>query len=273
MPSYVITGVSRGLGYEFLRQLSSDPNDVVIGTVRDKAATLKKLSEDADIKDRSNIHLLEVELTNYDALKSAAEDVAKITGGSLDYLIANAGYVTHFDAFDPIGVLGTTKPHELAADLQKSIDVNVVANIHLCNLFLPLVLRGSTKKVILISTGMAEADLTNQYAVDVGALYAISKAALNMAAAKFNAQYKKDGVLFLCVSPGVVDTGNYADFTPKQLEGVGGMMKKFAEYAPHWTGPITPEESVRAVRSVWEKATVEENGGDFISHYGNKQWL
>lgn len=61
--------------------------------------------------------------------------------------------------------------------------------------------------------------------------------------------------------------------TPQQLEAMGGMMAKFAEYAPHFKGPITPAESVRAVRSVWEKATVEENGGDFISHYGNKQWL
>ncbi|KAK7913841.1 hypothetical protein PG985_011544 [Apiospora marii] len=273
MPSYVVTGVSRGLGYEFLRQLSSDPSDVVIGTVRDKAATLQKMSEDAGFQGRSNIHLLEVELTNYDALKKAAEDVAKITGGSLDYLIASAGYVTDFDAYDPIGVVGTNLPRELEADLKKSIDVNVISNIHLCNLFLPLILKGQTKKVVLISTGMADTDFVNQYTVDVGSLYSISKAALNMAAAKFNAQYKKDGVLFMCISPGAVDVGKYAELTPHQMEAMGGMMKKFAEYAPNFTGPITPEESVRAVRSVWEKATVEENGGDFISHYGNKQWL
>lgn len=57
---------------------------------------------------------------------------------------------------------------------------------------------------------MADADLVSRYAVDVGALYSISKAALNMAAAKFHAQYRKDGVLFLCISPGVVDVGKSA---------------------------------------------------------------
>lgn len=41
----------------------------MIGTVRNKAETSKKVSEDADLKDRSNIHLLEAELTNYEALK------------------------------------------------------------------------------------------------------------------------------------------------------------------------------------------------------------
>ncbi|KAK8075821.1 hypothetical protein PG997_010484 [Apiospora hydei] len=273
MPSYVITGVSRGLGYEFLRQLSSDPNDIVIGTVRDKAATLKKVSEDADLKDRSNIHLLEVDLTNYEALKRAAEDAAKITGGSLDYLIANAAYVSEFDAYDPIGVLGTDKPQELEEDLKQAFNTNVVSNIHLYNLFMPLILKGQTKKVVVISTGMAEMELVNKYEVDVGSLYSISKAAMNMATAKFNAQYKKDGVLFLSISPGVVDVGKYTELTPHQTASMGGMMQKFAEYAPHFTGPMTPAESARAVRSVWEKATVQENAGDFISHLGNKQWL
>ncbi|KAK8133319.1 hypothetical protein PG999_001492 [Apiospora kogelbergensis] len=273
MPSYVIAGVARGIGYEFLRQISSDPNNTVIGTVRNKAETSKKVSEDADLKDRSNIHLLEAELTNYEALKRAAEDTAKITGGSLDYLVASAAYVSQFDAYDSIGVLGTNKPQELEDDLKKAFDINVVAVIHLYNLFMPLILKGQAKKVVAISTGMADAELVNKYEVGMGPLYAISKTALNMVVAKFNAQYKKDGVLFLGISPGVVDTGNFANATEDQLKSMGGMMQKFVEYAPHFAGPITPEESVRAVRSVWEKATVQENGGDFISHYGTKQWL
>jgi hypothetical protein len=49
---------------------------------------------------------------------------------------------------------------------------------------------------------------------------------------------------------------------------------KLASYAPHFKGPITPEESVKAVRSVWEKASIENgHAGAFISHLGNKQWV
>lgn len=52
------------------------------------------------------------------------------------------------------------------------------------------------------------------------------------------------------------------------------MVAKFAEYAPDFKGPITPEASVEAVRSVISNASIEKgNGGEFLSHYGNKQWL
>lgn len=93
--------------------------------------------------------------------------------------------------------------------MRKSIDTNVIGNMHLINLFLPLILKGKAKKVLAITTGMADTDFINQFDIQVGPLYATSKAALNVIIAKFNAQYKKDGVLFLGVSPGVVDTGNF----------------------------------------------------------------
>lgn len=52
------------------------------------------------------------------------------------------------------------------------------------------------------------------------------------------------------------------------------MMAKFADYAPHFTGPITPTESVDRVLSVVDKASVKAgDGGSFVSHFGNKQWL
>ena len=88
---------------------------------------------------------------------------------------------------------------------------NVVGNIHLFHLLLPLVLKSKVKKVITITSGLADLDFTNDCEVDIGALYAASKAAMNIIVAKFNAQYKKDGVLFLSVSPGLVDVGRYAD--------------------------------------------------------------
>jgi NAD(P)-dependent dehydrogenase (short-subunit alcohol dehydrogenase family) len=83
----------------------------------------------------------------------------------------------------------------------------VVGNIHLFNLFLPLVLKGDVKKVIAISSGMADLELTNNFKLDLGAPYSISKAALNLAVSKFHAQYSADGVLFMSVCPGMVDTG------------------------------------------------------------------
>jgi NAD(P)-dependent dehydrogenase (short-subunit alcohol dehydrogenase family) len=103
------------------------------------------------------------------------------------------------------------KPQELKADLKKLLDINVVANIHLYNLFMPLILKGPTKKVIVISSGFVDTELTNNYDLDGSALYSISKAATNMATAKFSAQYEKDGVLFLSICPGSVEVGHYVN--------------------------------------------------------------
>lgn len=52
------------------------------------------------------------------------------------------------------------------------------------------------------------------------------------------------------------------------------MAAKFAAYAPDFKRPLTPEESVKAVLSVVEKASVQGGyGGQFISHLGTKKWL
>jgi NAD(P)-dependent dehydrogenase (short-subunit alcohol dehydrogenase family) len=52
---------------------------------------------------------------------------------------------------------------------------------------------------------------TNKYDVTPGSLYSASKAAINMLVAKYSAQYKKDGVLFLALCPGMVEVGHYKD--------------------------------------------------------------
>ena len=72
---------------------------------------------------------------------------------------------------------------------------------------MPLILKGKAKKVICISSGMADLDMVNSLELDTGALYSVSKAAMNVVTGKFNAQYKKDGVLFISICPGMVDVG------------------------------------------------------------------
>ena len=109
----------------------------------------------------------------------------------------------------------------------------------------------------------------NRYQTSVS----ISKRAMNLVMAKFNAQYKKDGVLFLGICPGVVDVGNInpADRTdhppfphpPTSLASFVFFQKKntvpinltislptvtpspargsaeLAQYVPHYKGPGT----------------------------------
>ena len=100
-------------------------------------------------------------------------------------------------------------PKGIDEELQKLIDSNVTGNIHLYNLFMPLILKGKVKKVICISSGMADLEMCNNFELETGSLYCISKAAMNAVTAKFNAQYRRHGVLFLSICPGMVDAGHF----------------------------------------------------------------
>ena len=98
----------------------------------------------------------------------------------------------------------------LVKDLQANFDTNVIGVINTVSAFIPLLRNGQEKKVLTLSTGMADADLVNDFELGIAPSYSISKAALNMAIAKYNAEYKSEGILFMAVSPGVVDTGEKA---------------------------------------------------------------
>lgn len=85
---------------------------------------------------------------------------------------------------------------------------NCIGNIHLFNMFTPLILKGKIKKVIAISSGLADIEPMRTFNFTENPPYAISKAALNAAVAKFSAEYAKQGVLFISICPGPVDTGS-----------------------------------------------------------------
>lgn len=100
-------------------------------------------------------------------------------------------------------------PAALEEEILAGAKTNVVGNIFLFSLFLPLLLKGTQKKVVFISSGHADLDLISKYEIESTGPYALGKAATNVVVAKFHAEYAKDGVLFMSISPGVVDTGHF----------------------------------------------------------------
>jgi NAD(P)-dependent dehydrogenase (short-subunit alcohol dehydrogenase family) len=94
----------------------------------------------------------------------------------------------------------------LLSDLNKSLEINVVGIINTITAFLPLLRKSAVKKVISITTGMADLDFTSEFSIPVAAPYSVSKAALNMLVVKYHNVYKTEGILFMGISPGLVAT-------------------------------------------------------------------
>lgn len=151
---------------------------------------------------------------------------------------------------------------------------------------------------------MADPDLVSKYEIEVSGPYATGKAATNMVVAKFSAEYANDGVLFMSICPGVVDTGHFdptkrklptksllsfrnstyrsetrltwcgQTVGEKELQSTMELSAKLQKYAPNFQGQVSPEASVKDIISVYEKASVSNgDGGSFVSHLGTKQWL
>ena len=79
---------------------------------------------------------------------------------------------------------------------------------------MPLIQKGSIKKVVALSTGQADIDFILESGMLIATPYSMSKIALNLAVAKYHVQYASEGILFMAISPGLVDTGMKPDGKP-----------------------------------------------------------
>ncbi|TCD63794.1 hypothetical protein EIP91_004945 [Steccherinum ochraceum] len=273
MPSYVVTGANRGIGFEFVRQLSSQSENTVFAVVRNPSAS-KDLYDLQ--KSRENIHVVEADLTNPTSWKTAADAVAKVTGGTLDTLINNAAYMT--PPVPAIDSYGEGQESKLASDFVDSFQINVVETIHATNAFLPLILAASKKstsptpKVVTLSSGVADIKFFSKTGLAFIGPYTVAKAAQAAVTAQYASTHYQDNVIFFTISPGFVNT---AVGTPNEddLAAFTKIVTSFKRAVPEWNGiPITPEQSVTSMLAVIGNLTKEQNGS-FLSHKGNEEWL
>lgn len=139
MASYVITGTSKGIGLELVKQLLELPASQV-GKIF--AITRNNSSKGLnDLVSSNSDRLVNVvgEVQKEDSLKKAAAEVeSKLGGAGLDILVNNAG-VLPWDDKKIENVSGET--------LHEVFDVNVVSVNRVTAAFLPLLEKGKKKQV------------------------------------------------------------------------------------------------------------------------------
>lgn len=86
---------------------------------------------------------------------------------------------------------------------------NVLGVVYTTNAFLPLLRAAAathTVKVLNISSAMGETHFALNCELGTAAPYSVSKAALNMVVAKYAARFKHENIVFVGLSPGLVNT-------------------------------------------------------------------
>lgn len=83
---------------------------------------------------------------------------------------------------------------------------NVAGVLYSINAFLPLIKNSKIKKVVVISSGLADTELFESTGLTGAVSYTISKSAANLLIVKYAIEFKDDGIKFLALSPGLVMT-------------------------------------------------------------------
>ncbi|KAI0088541.1 hypothetical protein BDY19DRAFT_948116 [Irpex rosettiformis] len=156
-------------------------------------------------------------------------------------------------------------PEILENDLILYFRTNAVGPINTINAFLPLLRAGTTKKCLAISTSMGSPRFTNANDFSTFSGYAMSKAALNLAMAKYACQFRDEGLVFLTISPGLVKT---MVGTKEEVDAAYAIFDRMnREKNPDFEGAITTEQSVSDILALLDKVTIA-NSGTFVHRDG-----
>ncbi len=213
----VVTGANRGIGLELCRQYL-ERGDTVDAAVRrpEEAQALRALG---DGRKNGTLRIHACDVTDDASVRRFAE---ALPPGPLDLLINNAG------------VMGkTARLEELdLADAVHTYDVNALGPIRVTRALLPRLQKGA--RVVHVTSKMGSlTDNTSGGAYG----YRMSKAALNMACRSMAIDHASDGITFIVVNPGWVQTdmgGSHA--TTPVNEAAGRLVALFDRLRPKDSG-------------------------------------
>ncbi|KAH7412679.1 hypothetical protein BKA64DRAFT_702799 [Cadophora sp. MPI-SDFR-AT-0126] len=213
MPIWIITGANRGLGLEFVAQLSTDSSNTIVATVRSLSndlSALKSIQTPA-------LHILECDTGSQESIRKFAESFSKTFGSEtkVDFLLNNAGINS-----TPEQTSETMTPDSLT----NHITVNVMGPATMVQVLTPHLQKGSV--VMNMTSGLGSLSYNASKEVKEATVYSISKAALNMLTVHQAGQWEARGVKFLAIDPGWVktDMGGPKAVLEKD-ESIAGMLK------------------------------------------------
>ncbi|WP_075619569.1 SDR family NAD(P)-dependent oxidoreductase [Paenisporosarcina indica] len=204
MNIYLITGASKGIGFELAKQLS-EAGHFVVGIARTESEIDGVKFIQADLSETGKLVSLMSE-----AIDSAPHDASSFT------LINNAGMV------NPIGLIGSVNADEIA----NAIAVNLTAPMIISNAFISNLKNfDGSKRIVNISSG------AGRNAYEGWGTYCSTKAGLDhfsrvVAMEQLNAEHP---VEIVSIAPGIIDTGMQETIRGSN-ENAFPLLEKFVDY-------------------------------------------
>ncbi|KAL2258175.1 hypothetical protein VTK26DRAFT_8622 [Humicola hyalothermophila] len=236
MPVYCITGANRGIGLEFVRQLTQSSDNTVLALTRSLSSDLGDLRAAAS----PSTHILECDTGNLQSIRTFVKDAARVLGGDrkIDFLLNNAG--VNLGSAQTSLSLG---PDELQAQMA----VNVLGPAKTVELLIDAGLLSDNVRILNMSSGLGSLQRSSGIVPRKCIGYSMSKAALNMLTVHQSEDLKQHlpGAVVILMDPGWVKT---------RMGGQGAQLE--------------PSESVEKMLQVLHRVSGEDTGKFY--HYSGE---
>ncbi len=221
MKKILVTGASRGIGFELCKQLLEQNHEVIAAYRSQKTAkALLNLEHNS-----RNLRLIEMDVNSDRSVQTAFKTIAE-QFDQLDTVFNNAG-ILDWDTLDKISTEAFREIYE----------TNVIGAFRVSKASLSLLQNSNNPLIVNISSRLGSISLRGHSQLGGAIAYQCSKAALNMLTAQMAIDYKSLGIRAISISPGWVKTD------------MGGMEAKYEV-----------QESVRLFTSQIEQLATSESG-------------
>ena len=229
MPVYCISGANRGLGLEFVRQLSQSPENTILALTRSLSSDLSNLKSLSTSSSGAKIHILECDTSSLPSIHTFAKTASTVlapNGLKIDYLLNNAG-VNIASSQSSL----TLNPDDLFANVR----VNVLGPAKVTEFLVNQGLLSRDVRILNMTSGLGSLSLSSTIKPRKAMGYSVSKAGLNMLtvhqAEDLRTPEEKGGpglvgAVVVCMDPGWVKTrmgGSGAVLEAE--ESISGMLK------------------------------------------------
>jgi len=222
----IVTGASRGIGYELARLLAKDSKHQVLVVSRNLEG-LAKLSKECEGYP-GKLRVQPFDLERLEDISTRLIPLVQEQFESIDILVNNAGLLVN----KPFKQLDLD-------DLKRSLDVNYLAPVVLIQELLPLLLKAQEPHVINISSMGGVQGSTKFPGLSS---YSSSKAALGVMTECLAAEFKDSPIRFNTLALGAVQT------------------EMLAAAFPGYKAPLSPAEMAAFIKDFAEKGGTYFNG-------------